>query len=173
MHSHPLGCRSLTLSVKSGVWAAMQSAVICNTVSIIGPDQPFLHLVLLTDLHLLPLLPPTTLTHIHLLRHTRTHADWVTIFAPNPPFISRIHWWQRRSLVGKQLLQVSNAFSDSAFSVIAKRKGWWSHLGSELLRDSFFLFFFSRIFSDVGGIADCSSQRHPQTNSPTQKKKLP
>lgn len=76
---------SLTFFRKSGVLAASQPAVICNAVDFIRPDQPFLLLVLLTDL-LLPPSPPSPnpylIPHTAVATHMHAHAHWTSIFAP-------------------------------------------------------------------------------------------
>lgn len=68
---------SLTFFGKSGVLAASQPAVICNAVDFIRPDQPFLLLVLLTDL-LPPPSPPSPnpylIPHTAVATHMHAHA---------------------------------------------------------------------------------------------------
>lgn len=99
IHSRPVDGRSLTLAVKSGVLAASQPAVICNTVNVIRPDQSFLLLVFLTDLHPLPLPPTPTSPYIQLLQHTCTRTRRPSSHnCPNPPSMSSIHWWLKAVL---------------------------------------------------------------------------
>lgn len=111
IHSRPVDCRSLTLLAKSGVLAASQPAVICNTVNLIRPDQSFLLLVLLTDLHPFPLPPTPTSSYSCCNTHTCTRRLKIHICL-KPPFMP---WYTDDD---KKNLTQSDCFRQPTFLVI-------------------------------------------------------